>query len=73
MIATAIPQNEIDIQLIRALRRRWPNKDHRAAALGLSTRQLQRWELDGELPQIVIRLFELGVIGIVDEPAEVAA
>lgn len=68
------PTNDTDLRLIRALRRRWPNRDERAAALGISTRQLQRWELDGNIPQIVNRLIELGVVVIIDEsPAEQAA
>jgi DNA-binding transcriptional regulator YiaG len=62
------PQSDIDLRLIRVLRRRWPSRDERAAALGLSTRQLQRWELDGDVPQIISRLIELGVIAIVDDP-----
>lgn len=63
------PQNDTDIRLIRALRRRWPNRDERAEALGITTRQLQRWELDGDIPQIINRLIELGVVAIVDEPS----
>lgn len=68
------PQSDIDLRLIRALRRRWPNRDERAAALGISTRQLQRWELDGDIPQVINRLIELGIVIIVDqpEPAEAA-
>lgn len=59
---------DTDLRLIRALRRRWPNRDERAAALGISTRQLQRWELDGDIPQVVNRLIELGIVIIIDEP-----
>lgn len=63
------PQNDTDIRLIRALRQRWPNRDERARALGITTRQLQRWELDGDIPQILNRLIELGVVSIVDDPS----
>lgn len=63
------PQNDTDIRLIRALRQRWPNRDERAKALGITTRQLQRWELDGDIPQILNRLIELGVVAIVDDPS----
>lgn len=71
---------DLDLRLIRALRRRWPDRDERAAALGLSTRQLQRWELDGDIPQIICRLAELGIIEIAEdhladpaaEPADVS-
>jgi hypothetical protein len=69
MMMTAT-MNDANLQLIRAIRRRWPNRDERATALGLSTRQLQRWELDDDIPQIIGRLIELGVVAIVDETAE---
>lgn len=61
------PPTDIDLRLIRALRRRWPNRDDRADALGISVRQLQRWELDGDIPQIISRLIELSILTIADE------
>lgn len=67
MIAT---MSDTNLRLIRAIRRRWPNPDERASALNLSRRQLQRWELDDDIPQIVSRLIDLGVITIIDEPTD---
>jgi hypothetical protein len=64
MIAT---MNDTNLRLIRAIRRRWPNPDERAAALDISRRQLQRWELDDDIPQIVIRLIDLGIVTIADD------
>jgi hypothetical protein len=63
--------NDTNLQLIRAIRRRWPNPNDRAAALDISRRQLQRWELDEEVPQIICRLIELGIVTIVD-PADLS-
>lgn len=68
---TMSPPTDLDLHLIRAIRRRWPNRDERAEALGISTRQLQRWELDGDIPQIISKLVEIGVLAIVEEPPPV--
>lgn len=64
------PPSDIDIRLIRVLRRRWPSRDERAEALGITTRQLQRWELDGDIPKIVSRLIELGVVVVNETEAD---
>lgn len=56
--------NDTNLRLVRAIRQRWPNADERATVLGITRRQLRRWELDDDVPQIVKRLIDLGVVTI---------
>lgn len=60
-----------NLLLLRAIRQRWPKPDDRAAALNLSRRQLRRWERGENVPQVLQRLMELGVVAVVDPASPV--